>query len=104
MLNKNTPPVPLPHGGTKEVGGGRSEFRGLLVFFDIDTCFVNCFDHNGTLTLGLIAPARVENMISSFASTGNPDDAILALNCHAILIVQVKDFARLKEQLDPWGF
>ncbi len=96
--------MPLPRGGTKEVGGGRSKFRLLLVFFDIHTRLIDGFDHNGAFGPGLIASACLEDVIPGLASTCDPNHTILALNRHAILIIQIQHLARLEEQFDPWVF
>jgi hypothetical protein len=87
--NKNTPPVPLPHGGTKEAGGGRCKARLLLGFFDIHARFINGFDHDWAFAFRHIAPTCLKDVIPSLAGTCGPNHAILALNRHTMLIFQV---------------
>jgi hypothetical protein len=97
--------MPLPRGGTKEVGGGRFKSRELiihgtavLVFRDIHACFVDGFDDNAAFGLGDVAPAGVQNMIPMLTGAGDPDYTVLALNRHPMLvIIQAQHLALMKK-------
>jgi hypothetical protein len=89
--------MPLPRGGTKEVGGGKFKSEVLLVhgatsatvlvFFDIYARFVDGFDDNTAFGLRHIAPAGMEDMVLLLTGTRNPNDTVLAFNRHAMLAV-----------------
>ena len=95
--------MPLPRGGTKEAGGGRSKSGRLLVFFDIHARFVDGFDHNAAFGFRLIALACLEDVIAGLASAGDPNEAILALDRLSLAVIQVQHLARAQEQFDSWG-
>lgn len=101
---KNTSPAPLPHGGTKEVGGGRFKSGVLLIFCDIHTRFINGFDDDRTFGLGDIPSSCVKDMVLMLTCASNPNDTILAFNGRSlVVIIQVYQLTGTKEQLNSWG-
>jgi hypothetical protein len=60
---------------------------GLAVFLDIQLRLIDGFDDNRAFRPGHESPPSMQNVILVLTCTGDPNDAILALNRHSILTV-----------------
>jgi hypothetical protein len=78
---------------------------GLIsAFFNIHARLTDGFDQDDAFGFGHVPSSSTEDMVLTFTRASDPNDTVLARNGHSILaVLQIEQFAGMKEQLDPWG-
>jgi hypothetical protein len=59
----------------------------MFAFYNIHARLADGFDHNGAFGLGHVSFSCFKDVILPSTGAGNPDDTVLAFDCHLVFAV-----------------